>query len=49
MYIGFDKPDNAKLIGRGGGHEEYRFRVYRLIASPFVSRMDWLVGVGKTT
>lgn len=46
--VGFDKPDNAKLIGRGG-HEDYRFRVYERIASPLVSRMDWRVGVGKTT
>ena len=44
--IGHEKPDNAKLIGCGG-YDDYRFRVYNLIASPFVSRMDWRVGIGK--
>ena len=46
--VGFDKPHNVKLIGHGG-HEDYRFKVYRRIASPLVSRMDWRVGIDKRT
>ena len=45
--VSYEKPDNAKCIGRGG-YEDYRFRMYSLTASSFVSRMDWHVGAGKT-